>query len=121
MVNFGPQNTVPEKFKDRKFYQHNPTVTLMRTTVEENRKLGEEIGRKAAAATGPTCIMIPLKGVSAIDQTGKAFDDPVAREALYDGIRAMHGSVELVELDNHINDATFAEVAAQKLLHLILT
>ncbi len=52
MVNFGPPNTVPEKFKDRKFYQHNPTVTLMRTTVEENRKLGEEIGRNAAAATG---------------------------------------------------------------------
>lgn len=121
MVNFGPPNTVPEKFKDRKFYQHNPTVTLMRTTVEENRKLGEEIGRKAAAATGPTCIMIPLKGVSAIDQTGKAFDDPTTREELYGAIRTTHGSVELVELDNHINDATFAEVAAQKLLHLILT
>lgn len=49
---FGPPNAVPEKFKDHKFYQHNPTVTLMRTTVEENRKLGEEIGRNAAAATG---------------------------------------------------------------------
>jgi uncharacterized protein (UPF0261 family) len=119
MVNFGPQNSVPEKFKDRKFYQHNPTVTLMRTTVEENRKLGEEIGRKAAAATGPTCITIPLKGVSAIDQTGKAFDDPVAREALYDGIRAMHGSVELIELDYHINEAEFAEAVARKLLKLI--
>ncbi|MBS0203433.1 MAG: Tm-1-like ATP-binding domain-containing protein [Planctomycetes bacterium] len=79
MVNFGPSNTVPEKFKDRKFYQHNPTVTLMRTTVEENRKLGEEIGWKAATATGLTCIMLPLRGVSAIDQTGKAFDEPVSR------------------------------------------
>jgi uncharacterized protein (UPF0261 family) len=119
MVNFGPVATVPEKFKDRKFYQHNPTVTLMRTTVEENRKLGEEIGRKASAATGPTCIMIPLKGVSAIDQTGKAFDDPAARLALYDGIRATHENVELVELDNHINDDTFAESIAEKLLNLI--
>lgn len=119
MVNFGPPNTVPEKFKDRKFYQHNPTVTLMRTTVEENRKLGEEIGRKAAAATGPTCIMIPLRGVSAIDQTGKAFDDPVARQALYDGIRATHGSTELIELSNHINDAAFAEAAARRLLKQI--
>jgi hypothetical protein len=54
----------------------------MRATVEENRKLGEEIGRKAAAAMGPVCVMIPLKGVSAIDQMGKAFDDPFAREAL---------------------------------------
>ncbi|MFO1041275.1 MAG: Tm-1-like ATP-binding domain-containing protein [Planctomycetaceae bacterium] len=119
MVNFGPAATVPEKFKDRKFYQHNPTVTLMRTTVEENRKLGEEIGRKAAAYTGPTCIMIPLKGVSAIDQTGKAFDDPAAREALYNGIRTTHESVELIELDDHINDVEFAEAAAQKLLKLI--
>jgi uncharacterized protein (UPF0261 family) len=119
MVNFGPPNTVPEKFKDRKFYQHNPTVTLMRTTVEESRKLGEEIGRKAAAATGPTCIMIPLKGVSAIDQNGKAFDDPVARQALYDGIRATHGAIELIELDNHINDASFAEAAARTLLAMV--
>lgn len=91
----------------------------MRTTIEENRKLGEEIGRKAAAATGPTCIMIPLKGVSAIDQRGKAFDDPVARQALYDGIRVTHGNTELLELDNHINDAAFAESAARKLLDLI--
>lgn len=121
MVNFGPPNTVPEKFKDRKFYQHNPTVTLMRTTVEENRKLGEEIGRKAAAATGPTCIMIPLKGVSAIDQTGKAFDDPVARQALYDGVRATHAAVEIVEFANHIKDVAFAEAAAGKLLHMMRT
>ena len=119
MVNFGPSNTVPEKFKDRKFYQHNPTVTLMRTTVEENRKLGEEIGRKAAAATGPTCIMIPLMGVSAIDQAGKAFDNPAARQGLCDGIRATHGNVSLIECDNHINDPAFAEAAARQLLKLI--
>ena len=91
----------------------------MRTTVEENRKLGEEIGRKAAVATGPTCIMIPLKGVSAIDQTGKAFDDPAARQALYDGIRETHGLAELIEMDDHINDPAFAEAAARQLLELI--
>ncbi|MFO1045094.1 MAG: Tm-1-like ATP-binding domain-containing protein [Planctomycetaceae bacterium] len=119
MVNFGPVGTVPEKFKDRKFYQHNPTVTLMRTTVEENRKLGEEIGRKAAASTGPTCIMIPLNGVSAIDQTGKAFDDPTARQALYDGIRATHCTADLIEMESHINDITFAEATARRLLELI--
>ncbi len=121
MVNFGPPNTVPEKFKDRKFYQHNPTVTLMRTTVEENLKLGEEVGRKASAATGPTCIMIPLKGVSAIDQMGKVFDDPVARQALYEGIRATYGAGELIELNNHINDTAFAEAAAKTLLRFVET
>ena len=121
MVNFGPASTVPEKFKDRKFYQHNPTVTLMRTNVEENQKLGEEIGRKAAAAIGATSIVIPLKGVSAIDQTGKVFDDPAARGALFGGIRATHGSIELIELDNQVNDPSFAEAAAYKLLNLIQT
>ncbi len=119
MVNFGEANSVPEKFKGRTFYQHNATVTLMRTTVDENRKLGEEIGRKAAAATGPTAILIPLKGVSAIDQTGKPFDDPACRNALCEGIRAAHGNVELIELDCHLNDDLFAEAAARRLLKML--
>jgi uncharacterized protein (UPF0261 family) len=119
MVNFGAPDTVPEKFKGRKFYQHNATVTLMRTTMDENRKLGEEIGRKAAAAKGPTVIMIPLKGVSAIDQTGKPFDDPTARDALCEGLRATHGAVEVIQLDQHINDSGFAEAVARRLLKLL--
>ncbi len=119
MVNFGPVATVPEKFRARKFYQHNPTVTLMRTTPDENRNLGEEIGRKAAAATGPTSILIPLRGVSAIDQTGQPFDDPIARQALYDGIRSTRGATELIELDLHINAPEFAEAATNKLLALM--
>lgn len=119
IVNFGPVGTIPDRFKDRKFYQHNPTVTLMCTTVEENRRLGEEIGRKSAAAMGPTTIMIPLKGVSAIDQTGKAFDDPAARQALYEGIRGTCDQFDLIELHNHINDASFAQAAAAKLLAMI--
>ncbi len=119
MVNFGSPDSVPEKFKDRKFYQHNATVTLMRTTVDENRKLGEEIGRKAAAAKGPTVIVIPLKGVSAVDQTGKPFDDPSARDALCEGIRATHGAVEVIQLDKHINDAEFADTAALRLLAML--
>jgi len=119
MVNFGAPDTVPEKFKSRQFYQHNSTVTLMRTTVEENRKLGEEIGRKAAAATGPTVIVIPLKGVSAVDQNGKPFDDPSARDALCEGILSTHGAVEVIQLDKHINDPEFAEAAARRLLKML--
>jgi uncharacterized protein (UPF0261 family) len=119
MVNFGPPETVPEKFKGRKFHQHNPTVTLMRTTPEENAKLGQEIGRKVAAAKGPAAILLPLRGVSAIDRQGQPFDDPAARQALYDAIRASRGSVELVEMDNHINDEAFAVAVAQKLVALI--
>lgn len=119
MVNFGPPATVPDKFRERKFYQHNPTVTLMRTTVDENRQLGEEIACKAAAATGPTAILLPLNGVSAIDCEGKPFDDPQARQALYDAIRAHHGNVPLIELDYHINDPAFAETAARTLLEFM--
>lgn len=119
MVNFGPPATVPEKFQHRKFYRHNPTITLMRTTPEENAKLGEEIARKAAAATGPTLLLLPLKGVSAIDREGQPFDDPAARSALCDAVRAHHGRVELVELNAHINDAEFAETAARRLLDML--
>jgi uncharacterized protein (UPF0261 family) len=119
MVNFGPPDTVPDRYKDRKFYQHNPTVTLMRTTVEENAKLGEEIARKVAAAKGPAALMLPLHGVSAIDRDGQAFDDPQARKALFDGIRSSHGNVELLEMDRHVNDPEFADAAAKKLIDLM--
>ena len=119
MVNFGPRNTVPEKFQDRHFYQHNPTVTLMRTTVEENARIGGDIGRKVAASTGPAAIVLPLKGVSAIDAAGQAFDDPDARRTLFDAIRRSHEHTELIELEHHINDAEFTEAAASRLLHLM--
>ncbi len=119
MVNFGPRDTVPDEFRDRKFYQHNPNVTLMRTNVDESAKLGEVIGRKVAASTGPAALMLPLQGVSAIDHSGQAFDDPEAREALYGAIRENHGTVALVEIDQHINDPDFADAAAKKLLELM--
>lgn len=119
MVNFGPRNTVPAKFAERTFYQHNANVTLMRTTPDENRQLGEEIGRKAAAAKGPTEIILPQRGISALDQTGKAFDDPAAREALFGGIHATCGEVKVTIADLHINDEAFAELAARQLLALL--
>lgn len=122
MVNFGAPDTVPAKFKDRKFYQHNPTVTLMRTTPEENDKLGKEIAHKASAAKGPTAILVPLKGVSAIDKEGGPFWWPQADKALFDSIRLWKAkNVELIEMDCHINDAAFAEAVSQTLLRLMKT
>ncbi|MGE3315153.1 MAG: Tm-1-like ATP-binding domain-containing protein [Planctomycetaceae bacterium] len=121
MVNFGTRESVPDKFRDRLFYQHNATVTLMRTTPEENAKLGEEIGRKAAAGSGPVSILLPLKGVSAIDREGQTFDDPAARTALFNSIRKNHGQAELIELDQHINDAEFADRAAKRLIEMLRT
>jgi uncharacterized protein (UPF0261 family) len=119
MVNFGSRDSVPKIFAARKFYQHNATVTLMRTTAEECTLLGAEIGRKVAASTGSATLMLPLQGVSAIDQADQPFDDPIAREALFDGIREHHGRAELIELDQHINDTAFADAAAEKLIELI--
>jgi uncharacterized protein (UPF0261 family) len=122
MVNFGPRHTVPERFKDRKFYQHNPNVTLMRTTPTENDKLGKEIAEKASAAHAPTVILLPLKGVSAIDREGQPFWWPEADRALFQSIRNWVGpQVKVIELDLHINDADFAHAAADTLLHLLAT
>ncbi|HLJ93162.1 MAG TPA: Tm-1-like ATP-binding domain-containing protein [Gemmataceae bacterium] len=117
MVNFGPLETVPEQFRGRRFYQHNPTVTLMRTTPEENDRLGKEIAEKASAARGPTAVLVPLRGVSAIDQEGQPFWWPDADAALFQSLRNwMAPQVELIELDLHINDPAFALAAVHALL-----
>jgi len=117
MVNFGPPDSVPEKFRGRKFYQHNPTVTLMRTTKEENAKLGRIIAEKLSAATGPTTFFYPTKGVSAIDREGQPFYDPEADEAFISSFKASVGpGVEVVEFDNHINDEEFAAAIARSLI-----
>ena len=117
MVNFGPPDTVPEKFRQRRFHQHNATVTLMRTTPQENDRLGKEIALKASAAKGPTTVYVPLRGVSALDKEGQPFWWPEADEALFQSLRDwMSPHVRLVELDLHINDAAFAEAMARGLL-----
>jgi len=117
MVNFGPPDTVPEKFKDRKFYQHNPTVTLMRTTKEENERLGRIIAEKLNAAKGPTTFFYPQQGVSAIDREGEPFYDAEADEAFIASLKAsLNPSVQIVETDNHINDEEFAAALAHSLI-----
>lgn len=121
MVNFGPMDTVPEKFKGRNFYKHNPTVTLMRTTVEENKKLGEIIAEKLNATTGPTALMLPLKGVSMIDVEGGPFYGPEEDKVLFDTLRENidTNKVELIEMDVDINHKDFALAAAKKLVELM--
>src|SRR5829696_2918557 len=87
MVNFGPEDTIPKKFDGRNFYVHNPTVTLMRTTPEENAELGRRIARKLNAARGPVTLFVPLGGVSLIDAEGQPFYDPEADSALFEALR----------------------------------
>lgn len=117
MVNFHAMSTVPEQFADRLFYKHNPNVTLMRTTAAECAKLGEIIAKKLNVSTGPTALLLPLKGVSMIDNNGQPFFDPDANDALFDAVREHAGaSIELIELDLHINDEAFADAVSKKML-----
>jgi uncharacterized protein (UPF0261 family) len=126
MVNFGPRETVPEQFEGRNLYIHNPTVTLMRTTPEECAELGRRIARKLSAATGPTALFVPLKGVSMIATEGGPFYDREADEALFAALRtglkdnaALGGNVEYHELDLDVNDPAFADAMANRLHELV--
>lgn len=121
MINFGPRNTVPKQHEGRNLYQHNPTVTLMRTTVEENTKLAEVIASKLNMAQGFTVLLLPLKGVSMLDAEGQAFYGPEEDEALFKTLRDSVdiNKVEIIEMDNNINDEVFALYAAKKLIELM--
>ena len=116
MVNFGPINAVPQKFRNRNLYEHNPTVTLMRTTAEECAELGRRVARKLNAATGPVTLFVPLEGVSLIDAEGQPFHDPGADKALFDTLRDnLDESIEVREMENNINDPEFATAMADRL------
>ena len=120
MVNFGPKDTVPERFKNRTLYVHNPTVTLMRTTPDECAELGRRLAAKLNAATGPTALFIPLRGVSMIATEGQPFHDPAADEALVQALRENVGdNVEVHELDLDINDPEFALSMARRLAAMV--
>jgi uncharacterized protein (UPF0261 family) len=121
MVNFGPMDTVPAEFKDRNLYVHNPITTLMRTTAAENTELGTRLARRLNAATGPTSLFLPLRGVSAIDVDGAPFRDEAADRALFGAIHDELDTqrVELVELDMDVNDDRFADAMADRLHQLI--
>jgi uncharacterized protein (UPF0261 family) len=117
MVNFGPRDTVPERFEGRNLYVHNPTVTLMRTTPEEMAELGRRVAAKLAAATGPTALFVPLSGVSALDAPGMPFQDPKADEACFEALEG--AAVDMVRLDMNINDPAFGRAMADRLHELI--
>jgi uncharacterized protein (UPF0261 family) len=120
MVNFGPRESVPERFEGRNLYVHNPTITLMRTTPDECRELGRRIGRKLSGAKGPTALFVPLRGVSMIAVEGQPFHDPEADAALLEGLRdTLGGNVEVHELDTDVNDETFALQMADRLDEMI--
>lgn len=117
MVNFYAPESVPERFRGRKFYQHNPQVTLMRTSAEESRELGKIIAQKLNASEGPVTVLLPTKGISVISAPGQSFHDPEADRALFESIKSsIRADIAVVEIDAEINDPKFAEACAATLL-----
>jgi uncharacterized protein (UPF0261 family) len=117
MVNFGAPETVPTRFKDRIFYHHNPNVTLMRTSVDECRRLGQIMAEKLNSSTGPVTVLIPLQGWSMIDAPGQPFWLPEADAAFADALRAtLREDIPIIELDCNVNDPLFASRCAHELL-----
>ena len=118
MVNFGERDTVPQEFEGRAIYEHNPQVTLVRTSAEECVELGRILARKANANGAPTGILIPTRAISMISAAGQAFHDPVADAALFSAIRE-EAEVGVQELAVEINSEEFAKACVEKLLELM--
>jgi uncharacterized protein (UPF0261 family) len=112
MVNFGSRDTVPQRYRDRLLYEHNPQVTLMRTTPQECERIGEFIAAQLNTCDGPVRFLLPAGGVSALDAPGQPFHDPQADEALFSTLQRELRQTErrrLVRLDHHVNDPEFAD------------
>ena len=117
MVNFGARETVPAKFAARRFYQHNPQVTLMRTTPDECQRLGEILAEKVNGSKAPVTVLIPLRGISVISAAGQPFHDAAADAALFTALKAnLRKDIPVRELDCNINDAPFAGACVEELL-----
>lgn len=117
MVNFWAPETIPPKFEGRKFYPHNPNVTLMRTNIEESRRLGEIIADKLNQSRGPVTVLLPLQGVSMIDAPDGPFWWPEANQALFETLKArLRADIPVIEMDCNINAPEFAKRCAETLL-----
>jgi uncharacterized protein (UPF0261 family) len=120
MCNFWSIDTVPERYKSRNLYQWNPNVTLMRTTPEENTRMGEIFAEKLNAARGKVAVYIPLKGVSELDVEGKPFHDPTALPAFVSALKAkLRADIPVIEMQTDINDAAFSSATAKTLLEML--
>ena len=116
MVNFGAPASVPQQYRDRQFVEHNPQVTLMRTTVEENGRIGKWIGEKLNAMEGPVRFLLPEGGVSALDAAGQPFEDTQARAALFDALVSTvqeTASRKIIKHSAHINDPAFTNAVVE--------
>lgn len=120
MIKYVPPENLPEKFKNRKRYMHNENLLFVRSDKEENAAMGKAIAQKLNAAKGSTTVVLPLKGISAVDREGEVFFDPEADGVLFDTLREkLSPTVCLREYDLHINDREFAEHVAELMLRAL--
>jgi uncharacterized protein (UPF0261 family) len=120
MANFGSRESVPGKYKDRLLYEWNPNVTLLRTNVEENKRIGEMLANAANRSTAPCAILLPLQGVSMLDSEGERFWDPEADAACFETIKQnVRHDIPVLELNHNINDLEFSTAVTDELLRLI--
>lgn len=120
MVNFGEPGTISEKFSGRRFYEHNPQVTLMRTTPAECAQLGRILAEKINRYTAAVTVLLPRGGISVISAPGQPFHDPIADEALFKALLDGLGKqVSVIDTDMAINDPKFARLCAEKLLESV--
>ena len=120
MANFGGPETVPAQYRDRLLYEWNPDVTLLRTSVEENRKIGEMIAAAVNAASAAVAVVVPLGGVSMLDSDGERFWDPAADRACFDAIRDnLREGIPFLEDEHNINDPAFSGRVAELLLEML--
>jgi uncharacterized protein (UPF0261 family) len=119
MCNFGARESVPGKYASRLLYEWNANVTLMRTTVEENRRIGAMIAETASRCAGPVAVLLPLRGVSMLDSPGGAFWSPDADHACFEAIRShLKQGIPVIDVDANINDPIFADRATRTFLEL---
>ena len=115
-IAFAPPDSIPAEYLDRNLYSHNPTVTTVRTNVEENARFGWLLAEKLNRATGPLTVFIPLRGTSQYSAPGNVFNDPEADRALFESLRTnLDASIEVIEIDTDINDPEFGLAMAEKL------
>lgn len=122
MVNFGAMDTVPEKYRDRLLHVHNPQVTLMRTTPDENVAMGRWIAGKLNQMDGPVRFLLPMGGISLIDVPGMPFHDPDADAALFQTIEALFiptPNRELIKVDAAVNDDAFVAALLAAFRHVM--
>jgi uncharacterized protein (UPF0261 family) len=120
MCNFWAPETIPARYQDRKFNHWNPNVTLMRTNLEENQRMGEVFAEKLNAACGPVTVFIPMKGFSEVDAPGQPFWWPEADQAFVNSLqRRIRSDIPVILMDHNINDPEFSGKLSETLLEML--